>query len=130
MSDSGIAFPVGFTPWGTIAVAERVRKVEQAMRLVLLTYPGERARRPDFGSRLRDFVFEPVTSGTAARLAAEVRRALGEWERRAEVLAVDVVPDEARPGLLHIVIGYRLAGADELRELELPFHALPEGGVS
>ncbi|WP_410598355.1 GPW/gp25 family protein [Amycolatopsis sp. lyj-90] len=130
MSDHGIAFPIGFTPWGTFAVAGRARKVEQAMVLVLLTYPGERAHRPEFGCRLRDFVFEPVTPDTAARLAAEVRRALEVWEERAEVLAIDVTPDEAAHGLLHIAIGYRLTGSSERRELVVPFSVLPEDKVS
>ena len=30
------------------------------MRIILLTYPGERPMRPEFGSRVRDFVFRSV----------------------------------------------------------------------
>ena len=46
------------------------------MQIILLTYPGERPMRPEFGSRLRDFVFRSADNSTAAELALEVRNSL------------------------------------------------------
>ena len=41
-------------------MVRRERELEESMRIILLTYPGERPMRPEFGSRVRDFVFRSV----------------------------------------------------------------------
>src|SRR4051794_16275881 len=105
---AGPAFPAGCTPLGRIAIARGTEKLEQGMRLILRTYPGERVMRPDFGCRLRDFVFDAVTPDTTARLADEVARAIDACEPRVEVVAVDAEPDPSVDGLVHLVISYRI----------------------
>jgi phage baseplate assembly protein W len=65
-----------------IALVRGDTELVQAMRLILSTYPGERPMRPDFGCRLRDYVFRAATLDTIAELTAEVRRALLRWEPR------------------------------------------------
>ncbi|TWD79388.1 hypothetical protein FB561_0446 [Kribbella amoyensis] len=117
---AGLGFPLG-SGAGPFAVARGTDKLEQSMRLVLLTYPGERVMRPDFGCRLRDFVFDAVTPATGIQLADEVRGALEAWEPRAEVDQVDVVPDPAVDGLVHLVVGYRPRGESAARELVVAF---------
>jgi hypothetical protein len=108
---TGLGFPLAWTA-GATAVARGTAKLEQSMRLVLLTYPGERVMRPDFGCRLRDFVFDSVTPATEVWVADEVRRALALCEPRVTVESVDVVPDDAADGVVRLVIGYRPLGAD------------------
>jgi phage baseplate assembly protein W len=126
---AGWQFPLGLSPSGTFAMASGTRKLEQAMRLILTTYPGERPMRPEFGSRLRDFVFEPASLDTATRVAAEVRDALTRWEPRAEITAVTAVPDPDEPGLLHIHIAYVVRSTNHENNLVFPFYTLPDGEV-
>ncbi|WP_410586166.1 GPW/gp25 family protein [Amycolatopsis sp. lyj-23] len=123
----GWAFPLGYTPSGGFDLARGVRKLEQSMRLILTTYPGERPMRPEFGSRLRDYVFAAVSLDTATELSAEVRRALTRWEPRAEITEVVTLPDPEEPSLLHIEIGYRLVGTGDERNLVFPFYTVPGG---
>src|ERR1700722_17299486 len=89
---AGWAFPVGVDARGAIALARGREELEQAMRLILMTYPGERPMRPRFGSRLRDFVFSGATWENASAIGHEVREALLRWEPRVEVTSVDVTP--------------------------------------
>ncbi|MEV8374604.1 GPW/gp25 family protein [Kribbella sp. NPDC056861] len=118
---AGLRFPAGCSPLGRFAVARGTDKLEQGMRLILQTYPGERVMRPDFGSRLRDFLFEAITPATTARLADEVARAIGAWEPRVEVERVDTSADAGADGLLHIVVGYRVRATGEAAELVVDF---------
>jgi phage baseplate assembly protein W len=125
---SGWAFPAGVDATGGLALASGTRLLEQAMRLILSTYPGERPMRPAFGSRLRDFIFAGATSENAAAIAAEVRRALRQWEPRADITDVTVSPDPAELGTLYIDIQYTVKSTNDMRNLVFPFYTIPERG--
>jgi phage baseplate assembly protein W len=122
----GFPFPLDVSASGGIAMAGGTRKVEQAMRLVLSTYPGERPHRPEFGCRLRDYVFDGMTVDVLARIAEDVRASLLRWEPRATVETVDVYPDPDNESLAYIDITYTLKGENDPRNLVYPFYSIPE----
>lgn len=125
---AGWAFPLGVAGNGGIALVRREVELEQAMRLILSTYPGERPMRPEFGSRLRDFVFRPVNLETISELTQEVRRALMRWEPRVDIEAVTVLPGRSHLGMLYIDITYRPKDVNDRRNLVFPFYTIPEDG--
>jgi Bacteriophage baseplate protein W len=124
----GWSFPLDVTANGTIATLGGARKLEQAMTLVLSTYPGERPFRPRFGSRLRDFTFEGASATVFAAIEREVRTTLDFWEPRVAVNDVVVYPDEDKPNLLNIDITYVIKGENDERNLVHPFYTIPEEG--
>ena len=129
MSDfigTGWGFPTGVGGTGGIALVRGDTELVQAMRLILSTYPGERPMRPDFGCRLRDFVFRAATDDTIAELTGEVRRSLLRWEPRVTVEAVVVRPDPDDPSVLYIEIAYRAKGTNDHRNLVYPFYVIPQ----
>jgi phage baseplate assembly protein W len=125
---AGWAFPLGVGPQGGIALVRREVELEQAMRLILSTYPGERPMRPEFGSRIRDFVFRPVNIETIAELSHEVRSALLRWEPRVTIEAVLVIPDPSDEGALYIDIQYVVKDTNDRRNLVFPFYTIPDDG--
>lgn len=124
----GWSFPLDVTANGTIATVGGARKLEQAMSLVLSTYPGERPFRPAFGSRLRDFVFEGASTDVFARIEREVRDSLAMWEPRATVYDVLVYPDQDQENLLNIDITYTVKEENDRRNLVFPFYTIPDDG--
>ena len=66
----GWAFPVAVDAIREIATAAYEDDVQQAIRIILGTEPGERVMRPDFGTGLRGLMFEPINTTTIARLPA------------------------------------------------------------
>lgn len=126
---TGCAFPFRVQPHGGLATVSGTALLEQAMCVILATYPGERPMRPEFGSRLRDFVFEPASAQTRRAVAVEVRTALERWEPRAEIDDVTVTDDPAGgDGLLHIEVRYRVRDAADPRSLHLDLRTLPGDG--
>ena len=121
----GWSFPVGVDATGQIALVSGSREIEQAMRLILSTYPGERPMRPNFGSRLRDFIIDGATWENAAAISTEVRASLLVWEPRANVTDVIVTPEAADPGVLMIDILYTIKGTNDPRNLVFPFYTIP-----
>jgi phage baseplate assembly protein W len=121
----GWAFPLRTDATGGIALVSREREIEESIRLILSTYPGERPMRPEFGCRVHDFVFAPADTETANRIAAAVRTALERWEPRISLEAVLVAPDPMDATLLYIDIRYSLGTTNDPRNLVFPFYVIP-----
>ena len=124
----GWAFPLRTDATGGIALVSREREIEEAIRLVLGTSPGERPMRPEFGCRIHDFAFAPADSTTASDIAFEVQRALGRWEPRINVEDVLITFDGQEEGLLYIDIRYSIRRSNDKRNLVFPFYTIPGEG--
>ncbi len=122
---SGWAFPLRTDATGSIALVSREREIEEAIRLILGTSPGERPMRPEFGCAIHDLVFAPADAATGGRIAYEVRRALERWEPRIELADVVVGYDEAPAGVLYIDVRYTLRHGNDPRNLVFPFYVIP-----
>lgn len=125
---AGWAFPLSVNSRGGIALAQREQELEQAMRLILSTYPGERPMRPEFGCRLRDYLFRSATLDTAAELSHEVETALIRWEPRVQIEFVNVTIDPWDRNALLIDINYVIKGENDKRNLVFPFYSIPDDG--
>lgn len=121
----GWGFPLRVGPTGGIGMVERDREIEEAIRLVLGTAPGERPMRPEFGCGIHDYVFAPTDGATAGRIAHEVRVALERWEPRIEVDDVAIAFDAVEEGTLYIDVRYTVRSTNDRRNLVFPFYAIP-----
>jgi phage baseplate assembly protein W len=124
----GWGFPIHTDATGSIALVSGQTELEQSMRLILGTAPGERPMRPEFGCRIHDFVFAPSDATTAGRIAHEVRASLVRWEPRVEVLDVDVYPVAEERSTLYIDIHYQERSTNDPRNLVFPFYLIPDEG--
>ena len=125
---SGWAFPLRVNATGGIALVRRERELEEAMKLILMTYPGERPMRPEFGCRSRDYVFRGADDTMAGELAIEVRKSLRRWEPRVDINEVIVTPDPDRPSTMYVDVQYTPKGTNDRRNLVFPFYTIPEDG--
>lgn len=91
--------------------------VEQLIRQVLFTNPGERINRPDFGCGLRRMVFAPNSDVTASLTRVTVYQALETW--LGDLISVEEVKTKAIDEVLEIRIAYVLKARRERRYLNL-----------
>jgi uncharacterized protein len=122
----GIAFPLRLSASGGLAVVEREREIEEAIRLILATAFGDRPMRPDFGCRIHDYVFASPDLETRGLIGFEVQQSLRRWEPRIDVRSVDVTQDPREPATLFIDIAYSIRGVNDPRNLVFPFYTIPE----
>ena len=122
---AGLAFPMQVDATGGIALVRREREIEESMRLILATAPGERPMRPEFGCGIHDFVFAPADGSTAGQIAYEVRTSLERWEPRIDVEEVAVSVDAHHEGLLYVDVHYTYRGSNDPRNLVFPFYVIP-----
>ena len=107
-------------------MAQYEEDVRQALRIILLTNPGERIMRPTFGAGLSSFQFEPVNTTTLQLIRTRVEDAVVDWESRVDVLGVSVSADPSRQGTVLIDIRYRVRLTNTVGNLVYPFY-LGEG---
>ena len=65
--------------------------IKNSIKNILLTPIGSMPGKPLFGSNITDYLFENISPGTSIMLSNEVTVAIGNWEKRAEVVSVDVI---------------------------------------
>lgn len=120
---TGVAFPLAIDQRGGLALASGTTDVDQAIRIILGTAPGERPMRPEFGCAVHDYVFDGINPEMVGRVDRAVRLALDRWEPRIEVDAVGFeVPAEE---VLEIHVTYRLKATNDVRNLVYPLYVVP-----
>jgi phage baseplate assembly protein W len=122
---AGWAFPARTDATGSVALVAREREIEESIRLILATAPGERPMRPLFGCGIHEYVFAPADAATAGQIAYEVRIALERWEPRVDLVDVTVTFDGVDTGTLYIDIRYAVRGTNDPRNLVFPFYVIP-----
>jgi uncharacterized protein len=92
MARHDIAFPFRIDAGsGQAAQAAYADHVDQMIRQVLLTDPGERVCLPEFGAGLRRLIFAPISGSLQASLQMTVSESLRRWlGDQITVLAVTV----------------------------------------
>jgi phage baseplate assembly protein W len=111
--------PYRLTPARRLQEAALERHIADLVRLVLLTGPGERLHRPDFGAGVgAAALFEPLdtalTGVVEARARGSLERALGD-----RIAVVEVQVERTEEATLHAAVVFRLLGADRRTRLEV-----------
>ena len=102
----------GRLPWSSDE-----RSIREVLLNILLTRPGERVQRPEFGAGLLNFVHQPNNETTRNLIGGVVRKSIQQWEPRVVVETVEVEPSPTRVADVHINIRYRLRFARESAEV-------------
>ena len=66
----GLGFPVGVDAYGALKTSEHEESISESIHIIMGTGIGERVMRPDFGCRIHDLVFHPVSPNTCAMVSA------------------------------------------------------------
>lgn len=122
----GWAFPPEIGAQGGLALTDERSEIEQAIKIILLTSPGQRVMRPLFGCRIHELVFAPNNVNTAAQARRFVQEALNMWEPRIEAKEIMVAPDPQRGNCLLIEIYYSIKATSDTRSLVFPFYMIGE----
>ncbi len=93
--------------------------------MAIVTAPGERVMRPQFGCRIWDLLFEPINANTLGLMAEAVRDTVSQWEPRVDLEDLAVEPDPDQPGKVLIQMSYRVRATNDRRNLVYPFYVIP-----
>jgi uncharacterized protein len=125
MTRHDFAYPFAIeTASGQAAQAGYPDHVDQMIRQVLLTDPGERVCLPTFGAGLRRLLFAPLTAQLQSSTTMIVTQSLQTWlAGQIAVKSVTVQTPASTPGVpegtILITIGYVLIETQTLRQTQV-----------
>ena len=121
----GILWPLRVDQSGSIALGSGPDDINASIRMAIMTAPGERVMRPQFGCRVWDLLFEPINANTLGLMGEAIRDTVSQWEPRVDLEDVAVEPDPASPSRVTIDVRYRVKATNDRRNLVFPFYVIP-----
>ncbi len=102
-----IAFPFRLASDGTIAVETNPdRQIDQHVRALIGTQPGERVMLPDYGVPVADLLFDPDASFVAQEISRAVTTAFNAFEPGVILQRAIPVPDATQQSLARVEVDY------------------------
>lgn len=106
-------YPFGFDPRGRSRRTLADDHVRDLIEQVLFTAPGERVNRPEFGTPIKDLVFEGLSDTLVATTEQMVHGALIRWLDT--LISVESVTVEVVESTMTVTVIYALRGDDDRR---------------
>lgn len=106
------------------ATSREHEHIKESILQILGTRPGERFMNPEFGSNLKDLVFEQNDEVLKGLIRHYVIEAINRWEKRVIISDVSYAEDSGKidQNMLLIHISYRLIRSQEEGNLVYPFY--------
>ncbi len=123
----GWAFPPAFNfERGTTELVEDEKDIQESIRIIIETIPGERMMFPAFGCGIRKFVFESNDPTHISMLKDSIYDALLYNEPRIKIEKIEIEDDTQVYGLIHIHLFYTVIITNTRSNMVFPFY-LKEG---
>ena len=103
----GLSFPLRKDNNTNFAMTRNsLQQAKHNIKNLLLTYPGERVGQPEFGSRMRELVFEQIDDELPNRIEEEVRRTISIWLPYINILEVNTLTDDGDENKIFVEVKY------------------------
>lgn len=116
----GWEFPPRFTAHG-IAMVESDEDIKESLKILLSTSKGERVFRPEYGSKIRNWVFSKMNLSERTLLIDSIKQAIIKGEPRIIVNKIDVIIQDELEGILNIHIDYTIRVTNTSDNLVFPY---------
>lgn len=124
---TGWSFPPAFDWRSKEAVlVSQVEDIEQSLRILLSTVPGERVMQPAYGCGIKRLVFENLNDSTLTEIRDTVAKAVLFFEVRITLHDVEVDMGDLLDGLLRLKLDYTVRTTNTRTNMVYPLY-LREG---
>jgi len=118
----GWSFPTEFEPrTRQLTMVAQEQDIQQSLRILFNTEPGERIMNPEYGCPLRQFLFEQIDSSALTRIKATVEKAILLYEPRVSTLGVEVRTENINDGVLLLEVSYAVRTLNSRHNIVFPF---------
>lgn len=120
---TGWSFPPEFLPLDHSArLSDGRTDIEESLRILLSTLPGERVMQPKYGCDLTPLLFEPLTTTLGSIMEDKVKTSIHYHEPRIEPISVSLSLADAEAGKVLIEINYRIRANNTRHNFVFPFY--------
>jgi phage baseplate assembly protein W len=97
---------------GRIRMSNGEEDIHESVRLIVHTAKNERIMRPEFGSNINRYAFEPGSISTMIQIEKDLKTAIENWEPRVADVEVKAHSDDNQQEKIMIDISYRVISLD------------------
>lgn len=97
-------------------------KINESLYNILSTRLGERVFLPEFGSKLYQIIFEPNDLIRADLAKVYIKDAIDKWEKRINLISVELEDVDYETNVLPIIIYYNIANSNVSGSYIYPFN--------
>ena len=112
-----IDYPWHYDPLGRTADTDYDEHIRDMIEQFLLTNPGERVNRPDFGSGLMQLVFAPNSPELAATLKFTAQAGLQQW--LGDVIEIRELEVSSEESTVRVELEYLVLRTQQIRNVSL-----------
>lgn len=118
----GIKYPLEINGSGGIALTSDVYLVRQSILRILETKKGSVFNNRDFGSYVRELLFEPNDAILFSLLDYHVIESIKKYEKRVSNTKTSIKINEDEANRVDVSISYRLLASNEVDSFIYPFY--------
>jgi phage baseplate assembly protein W len=107
---------------GDLSSVQNLNSVKQSIYMILNTPKGTRIFNPEYGSRLKSFLFEPYDDTTARRIGTDLSESLNNWEPRITIININVDMDGVSGYNIEVI--YRIANTQQVDSVNVSLEKL------
>lgn len=101
-----------------------ITDIEESIRLILSTQPGERLMQPEFGCDLKRMAFELIDSNLLSMLTHIIYMALLRFEPRVNFIGLNILESKPQEGILPLEIEFTVIITNTRHNIVFPFYLL------
>lgn len=121
----GWSFPPTFEKdFKMVELVEDEEDIEQSLKLILSTRPGERLTNPEFGCIMHEYLFQPIDASTKYFIKDSIEKAILYFEPRITLNDVIINSDRELDGIVDIILDYTIRKINVRSNIVFPFYKL------
>lgn len=126
---TGWAFPPAFDARGKAALmVSQEEDIEESLRILLSTVPGERVMQPTYGCGLHRMVFESINESTLTEIRSLVEKAVLFFEVRITLEHLEIDTAELMDGVLYLRLDYTIRTTNTRHNMVYPLYLQEASG--
>ena len=120
---TGWSFPPAFDKFSnSVQMVSELQDIEESIRIILDTFPGERIMQPEFGCYLKRLVFEKIDAALIQQINETIGKALLNFEPRVKFINCEVLNTDDINGILTLRINFSLIITNTRHNIVYPFY--------
>jgi len=112
-----VKLPLRLDPGDGYALTKTYKEmIQQNLKMLVLTCPGERMMDPIFGVGLRNYLFEPNTRAVHGSIESNITSQIGLYMPFLEIVSIDISDSDDDPSVhrnaIHVSLNYKIKPLD------------------
>lgn len=108
---------------GDVSDVINANSIKQSLRMIVETARGSRIFLPNYGAKIRAFLFEPFDEQTARRMGEELQNTITNYEKRVQLLNLNVEMDY-KDNSYEVIVVYRIISTNEVDTVQVSLEKL------